>query len=61
VTLFAVPFLVMGTMMIGGIFFVIYGIIGAVMAFQGKPFRYILIGKRIEHFMQPKSDTVANQ
>jgi len=44
---FMIPFLVFGLIFVGGFFFVIYGIIGAVMTFQGKPFRYMLIGKRI--------------
>lgn len=60
---FIIPFLVIGAIFIGGIFFVIYGIVGAVMTFQGKPFRYVIIGKRVERFMQPKpdQDMVANQ
>lgn len=60
---FIIPFLVFGAIFIGGFFFIIYGIVGAVMAFQGKPFRYIIIGNRIERFMQPKQnqDMVENQ
>jgi len=53
---FIIPFLVFGAIFIGGFFFVIYGVVGTVMAFQGKPFRYAIIGKRIERFMQPKQD-----
>jgi uncharacterized Tic20 family protein len=55
---FIIPFLVFGFIFIGGFIFVAYGIVGAVMAFQGKPFRYIVIGKRVEKFMQPKQDNV---
>ena len=58
---FIIPFLVFGVIFIGGFFFIVYGIFGAIMAFQGKPFRYILIGKRVENFLQPKQDVVANQ
>ena len=60
---FIIPFLVFGAIFIGGFIFVIYGIVGAVMAFQGKPFRYVLIGNRVERFMQPKQEqnVVANQ
>ena len=60
---FIIPFLVFGGIFIGGFFFVIYGIVGAVMAFQGKPFRYIIIGNRVERFMRPKQnqDMVENQ
>jgi uncharacterized Tic20 family protein len=59
--MFAIPFLVMGVVFIGGFLFVIYGVIGAVMTFQGKPFRYMFIGKRVEHFMQPQQGVVASQ
>jgi uncharacterized Tic20 family protein len=58
---FLVPFLVFGATFIVGFFFIVYGIIGAIMAFQGKPFRYILIGKRVEKFMQPQQPVIANQ
>jgi len=58
---FMIPFLVFGLIFVGGFFFVIYGIIGAVMTFQGKPFRYMLIGKRIEKFMQPKQNVITTQ
>jgi uncharacterized Tic20 family protein len=58
---FMIPFLVFGFIFIGGFFFVIYGIVGTVMAFQGKPFRYIWIGKRIEKFLEPKQNEVATQ
>jgi len=46
------PFLVIGVIFVFGIAFVIYGVIGAILAFQGKPFRYVIIGKRVERFMQ---------
>lgn len=49
-----VPFLVFGAIFIGGFLFIVYGIIGAAMAFQGKNFRYIIIGNRVERFMQSK-------
>jgi uncharacterized Tic20 family protein len=35
-------------MIFGNLAFIIYGIIGAVMTYQGKDFRYVLIGNRIE-------------
>lgn len=38
----------------GGFLFMIYGVVGAVMALQGKNFRYVIIGRRVERFMQPK-------
>jgi uncharacterized Tic20 family protein len=51
---FFIPFLVFGAILVGGIAFVIYGFVGAIMALQGKPFRYVLIGGRVERFMQKK-------
>lgn len=58
---FFIPFLVFGAIFVGGFFFILYGIIGAIMTFQGKPFRYMLIGKRVERFLQPNQDVVTNQ
>ena len=58
---FLIPFLVFGLIFLGGFAFMIYGFIGAVLAFQGKPFRYAVIGRRVEHFMQPKQETATNE
>lgn len=55
-----VPFLVFGAIFIGGFFFIVHGIIGAVMAFQGKDFRYVIIGNRVESFMQSKQIKILN-
>ena len=33
---------------VGNLAFVIYGIVGAVMTYQGKEFRYVFIGNRID-------------
>jgi uncharacterized protein len=52
--LFFIPFIFIGIIFIGGFIYVIYGIIGAIITFQGKPFRYFIIGKRVERFMQRK-------
>jgi len=46
------PFIVIGVLFLLGFAFVIYGVIGAILVFQGKPFRYAIIGKRVERFMQ---------
>jgi uncharacterized Tic20 family protein len=51
---FMAPFLVFGSLLLGMFVFVIYGIVGAVLAFQGKPFRYLLIGRLLEKFLEPK-------
>jgi uncharacterized Tic20 family protein len=46
--------IVMGALVIGNIIYVIYGLVGAVMVLQGKEFRYIVIGKRLERYLQKK-------
>lgn len=51
------PLLVLGAIMIIGFAFIIYGVVGAFNAFQGKPFRYLLIGDRVERFMQSGTET----
>lgn len=38
------------------IFFMLYAIVAAVMSLQGKPFNYILIGSRIQRYMDKKAD-----
>lgn len=55
---FFTPFLVMGLMFLGGFLFILYGIVAAVLTFQGKPFRYVIIGRWVERFLQPKQDAV---
>lgn len=55
---FFIPFLIFGLMFLGGFLFILYGIVAAVMTFQGKPFRYAIIGRRVERFLQSK-ETVA--
>jgi uncharacterized Tic20 family protein len=58
---FIFPFVILGIIGVGGLTFIIYGIIAAIMVFQGKPFRYVIIGKKIERFLQPKQDVATNQ
>jgi len=50
-----IPFIIFGTIFIGGALFVLYGIIGAVQAFQGKDFRYIIIGNRLMNYLDKDS------
>ena len=57
---FFIPFLVMGVMFLGQFLFIVYGLVGAVMAFQGKPFRYVVIGRWVENFTRKESSTPAN-
>jgi uncharacterized Tic20 family protein len=46
------PFIIMGILFLARIVLLIYGLVGAVMTYQGKPFRYIFIGNRVERFVQ---------
>jgi uncharacterized protein len=52
---FIIPFIIFGLIFLGGAIFVIYGIIGAVNAFQGRNFRYFIIGNRLANYLQKKS------
>lgn len=47
-----VPFIIFGAIFLGGAIFVIYGVIGAIQVFQGKDFRYIIIGRWLENYLQ---------
>jgi uncharacterized Tic20 family protein len=47
---FFFPFLVMGLIFLGWFVFIIYAIVAAIMTFQGRDFRYIIIGKQVEKF-----------
>ena len=52
---FLIPFIIFGAIFIGGAVFIIYGLVGAVATFQGKDFRYLLIGNRLANYLN-KSD-----
>ena len=47
-----IPFIIFGAIFVGGALFVIYGLIAAIQVFQGKDFRYILIGNRLDKYLQ---------
>ena len=49
---FFIPFIVFGVIFVGGAIFIIYGLVGAVMTFQGKDFRYFVIGSRLVSYLQ---------
>lgn len=51
---FGFPFLVLGAVFIGWFIYTAYGIFGAIMVLQGKPFHYLIIGGRVESFLQEK-------
>ena len=44
------PFIIFGLIFLVFIALGIYGLIGGVMTLQGKPFRYLIIGKMVEKF-----------
>jgi uncharacterized protein len=52
---FMIPFIIFGAIFVGGALFVIYGLIAAIQVFQGKDFRYIFIGNRLEKYLQKNS------
>jgi len=49
---FIFPLFIFGVIFIGGVIFVIYGVVGAVMTFQGKDFRYAVIGNRLTKYLE---------
>lgn len=47
-----VPFAIMGVAMLVWLVFVGYGMAGAVLSLQGRDFRYLLIGNRLEAYLE---------
>jgi hypothetical protein len=47
-----ISFVIFGAIFVGGALFVIYGLIGAIQAFQGKDFRYFMIGSGLGNYLQ---------
>jgi len=52
---FMIPFVVIGAMFLGSAVFIIYGLIGAIQVFQGRNFRYIIIGDRLAKYLEKGS------
>lgn len=52
---FLIPFLIFGLMFIGGAIFILYGVVGAIITFQGRNFRYAIIGNSLERYLQKSS------
>jgi len=50
------PFAVLGGFACIGVFFVIYGAVGAILSLVGKDFRYVLIGNFLDSRLQKDSD-----
>jgi uncharacterized Tic20 family protein len=49
---FFIPFVILGMIFFGGALFILYGLVGAIMTFQGKNFRYVIIGHRLASYLQ---------
>ena len=49
---FAFPFVIFAGLFVGMFVFIIYGIVATVMVVQGKDFRYVLLGNRLERYLQ---------
>jgi uncharacterized Tic20 family protein len=47
----AVPFAVLGASILGWFAFVVYGLVAAAATLQGKDFRYVVIGRRLEAYL----------
>ncbi len=50
--LFFLPFVVMGILILLMLGFVIYGVVAAVLTFQGHDFHYALVGRWVERYQQ---------
>jgi len=46
------PFLMMGLMFLFWFLFIVYGFFGALMTLQGKDFRYVIIGNKLEKYLK---------
>jgi len=51
---FFLPFAVMGVVLLAWFMMIVYGLAAAVMTLQGKDFRYVLIGRRLESYLRQK-------
>jgi uncharacterized Tic20 family protein len=52
---FLVPLCVMGLLSVGYFLLIAYGVFGAIMVFRGRDFRYAIIGRRVEKYLEPQS------
>ena len=55
----AIPFAVMGIGLLAWFAFVLYGIIAAAQTLQGKDFRYLVIGNRLESYLAKDKQAAA--
>ena len=55
---FFIPFLVMGSVMLLSLALVVYGLYGAVRVLQGHDFRYAIVGRKLEEYLnREKTET----
>jgi hypothetical protein len=47
----AMPFALLGASMLGWFAFVAYGLVAATATLQGRDFRYVVIGRRLEAYL----------
>ena len=57
----AIPFMVLGLLLLLGVIFVVYGVVGAINAMQGKDFVYLFIGKRVMAFLAEENNQPAKE
>jgi uncharacterized Tic20 family protein len=53
---FFFPFVIFAAMFAVMIIFDVYGVVAAIRSLQGKPFRYAVIGQRVERFLNSNQD-----
>lgn len=58
---FFIPFIIFGLIFMGGAIFILYGIVGAVMTFQGKNFRYMILGNWLAGYLQKGNSATTEQ
>ncbi len=51
-----VPFLTIAIILLVGFAYILYGIVGAIQVYHGKPFRYIVIGKWAENIWHTRKN-----
>ena len=52
------PFIIMGLLMLFGAVYILYGIYASIRVFQGKDFRYVIIGRKLEQYLANNTTTV---
>lgn len=53
-----VPLIMIALIILLGLAYIVYGVVGAAMTYQGKPFRYIVVGRWAERISHSRQDHV---